>query len=181
VEKFKIFLLPSEPVYSRIKEVKLELRNLIGNYTYSAYEPHVSLIYLIMDPGHMADLATKAEEFVRTVNSFEITLNKVVAPGRGLIFVDMEKSLPLRELTNSLHKLVKDYLMLHNVAQQDFEKYLKHHITVGNYIKSDKYVEAKSFMEKVPLPGSFEAQTVVVYREDPHSRENVLLKKIDLV
>jgi len=180
VEKFKIFLLPSEPVYSRIKEVKLELKNLIGEYTYSAYEPHISLIYLVMEPGHMVDLAAKVEELVKTVNGFEITLNKVIAPGRGLIFVDVEKSLPLRELTNSLHKVVKDYLMNHNVAQQDLEKYLKHHITIGNYIKSEKYDKAKSFMDKVSFPGSFEAQRVVVYKEDPLSKENILLKEIRL-
>lgn len=172
--------MPSEPAYSRIKEVKLELKNLIGDYTYSAYEPHISLIYLVMEPGHMSNLAVKAEALVKSLSGFDITFNKVIAPGRGLIFVDIEKSLPLRELTNSLHKLVKDYLMNSNVVHQDFEKYLKHHITIGNYIKSDKYEKAKSFMEKVTFPGSFEAQRVVIYTEDPETKKNILLKEVAL-
>jgi hypothetical protein len=35
-------------------------------------------------------------------------------------------------------------------------------------------------MDKVSFPGSFEAQRVVVYKEDPLSKENILLKEIRL-
>lgn len=184
METLKIFLLPPEPVYSRIIEIKSQLRDEIGNYFYWDYEPHISLVYLKVEKDekevHLANLSSLINSHIENTFSFDITLNKIIAPGRGVIFVDIEKSLPLRNLTNQLYLGIKEYLKENKVANADFEKYLRHHITIGNYIKGEKYVKAAKFLEKARLPGSFEANRIVVYREDPKTRKNHLIREIGL-
>jgi len=182
VETLKIFLLPSEPVYTRIKEIKTRLRDEIGNYFYWDYEPHISLVYLkVSDNGdHLPAVSDLVDGLVRNTPTFDVTLNKIMAPGRGIIFVDIEKSLPLRSLTNQLFLELRDYLKTKQVPIGDLEKYLKHHITIGNYIKGEKYAVAAKFLEKEKLPASFEASRIVVYREDPATRKNHLIREIGI-
>lgn len=180
LDTLKIFLLPPEPLYSHIKNLKLELREAIGNYFYWDYEPHISLVYLKAAAGHAEPLAESLASMVSGTASFDISLNKITAPGRGLIFVDVDKSLPLRALTNQLHQGVKEYLSASAVPHEDFEKYLRHHITIGNYIKGEKYEAAKKVLSSPGLPQGFEARRVVLYREEPSSRKNVLVREFDL-
>lgn len=182
METLKIFLLPSEPVYSAIIELKSRLRDEIGNYFYWDYEPHISLVYLKVsdENDHLPAVSDLVDVLVQNAPKFDITLNKILAPGRGLIFVDIEKSLPLRSLTSQLFLEIREYLKINQVPFGDFEKYLKHHITIGNYIKGEKYARAIKFLEKEKLPGSFEARRIVVYREDPATRKNQLIREIGI-
>jgi 2'-5' RNA ligase len=173
----KVFLLPTEPVYSHIQKLKLQLREKIGNYFYWDYEPHISLIYLKVEPGHLEPLVQAVEKVLTGALPFDISLNKITAPGRGLIFMDVEKSLPLRVLTNSLHQAFKDYLLGEKPQHEDFEKYLRHHITIGNYIKGDNYDKAIKFLASASVPDAFECRKIVVYKEDPETRKNILLKE----
>lgn len=179
MEILKIFLLPSEPVYTRIKEIKSRLKDEIGHYFYWDYEPHISLVYLKIDGNdiktHLPKLTQLVDNYLNNITSFDLTLNKILAPGRGLIFVDIEKSLPLRSLTNQLYLGIKEYLKEQKLSYHDFEKYLRHHITIGNYIKGDKYEKAVKALEKEKLPPSFDVNRIVVYKEDPGTRKNLLI------
>ena len=162
----KVFLLPTEPVYSHIQKLKFQLREKIGNYFYWDYEP-----------GHLEPLVQAVEKVLTGALPFDISLNKITAPGRGFIFVDVEKSLPLRVLTNSLHQAFKDYLLGEKPQHEDFEKYLRHHITIGNYIKGDNYDKAIKFLASASVPDAFECRKIVVYKEDPETRKNILLRE----
>lgn len=173
----KVFVLPSEPAFSQISHLKLQLSEAIGPYFYWDYEPHISLLYLKVESGHAEGLVETVAQSVTGLLSFEISLNKIVAPGRGLIFVDVEKSLPLRSLTNTLHQHFKEYLSARKPQYEDFEKYLRHHITIGNYIKGEKYETAVKLLANAPVPETFECRRLVVYREDPATRKNILLKE----
>lgn len=181
MEILKIFLLPSEPVYTRIKEIKSRLKDEIGNYFYWDYEPHISLLYLKIDGNdikdHLPNLTQLVGNHVKDITAFDLTLNKILAPGRGVIFVDIEKSLPLRSLTNQLYLGIREYLKEQKLSYQDFEKYLRHHITIGNYIKGDKYEKATKALEKEKLPSAFDVSRIVVYREDPGTRKNLLISE----
>jgi 2'-5' RNA ligase len=174
----KVFLLPSEPAYSYIQKLKRQLKEQIGNYFYWDYEPHISLLYIKIEEGHIEQLSQLVAETVENITPFDISFNKITAPGRGLIFVDVEKSLPLRALTNSLHQAFKDYLAKTKPQHEDFEKYLRHHVTIGNYIKGDKYEKAIKFTSAVQAPEAFECRRIVVYKEDPESRKNILIKEV---
>ena len=179
MEILKIFLLPSEPVYTAVKEIKSRLRDEIGNYFYWDYEPHISLVYLKIDENdikdHLPNLTQLIGNLLKNLTAFDLTLNKILAPGRGHIFLEIEKSLPLRSLTNQLYLGIKEYLKEQKISYQDFEKYLRHQITIGNYIKDEKYEKAAKALEKEKLPSSFDVSRIVVYKEDPGTRKNHLI------
>lgn len=180
VETLKVFLIPSEPVFSKIVKLKALVKKEIGPYWYSDYEPHVSLVYLKAAEGHRAKLAEIVGRQVQQSPAFDVLLGKLSAPGRGLIFLDIDKSLPLRELTSSIHSGIKDYLSAAQVPHEDLEKYLRHHITIGNYIKGDNYEKALGAIKNEKLPELFRADKVVLYREDPATRKNLLVTEFRL-